>query len=278
MIVHNELDYPNEHLLVDVSWVEANLGSPEVVLLDARAKGYKAGHIPGAIHIDAKLLKNPSRYTFASEATVKELLEQSGISNGTTVVVYDDGSGVLATRVFYVLEYYGLQDQVKMLNGGYIAWTAAGKEVSEEEPHLISQGSLTLTADNQRITSRNNIQNGLNNSLLLDVRSREEYTGADQRSNLKGGHIRGAIHKEWKDALAAADEQGVVRFKDYKTLQQDFAAAGLKPELTIVPYCQSNQRGAHTYFVLRLLGYSDVRPYEGSWDEWGNAAHTEVVT
>ncbi|WP_240417064.1 sulfurtransferase [Paenibacillus periandrae] len=276
MTAHNEF-YPNGHLLVDVPWVEANLGSTEVVLLDARAKGYEAGHIPGAIHIDAKLLKNPSQYAFASEDTVKELLEQSGVSNGTTVVVYDEGSGVLATRVFYVLEYYGLRDQVKLLNGGYIAWIATGKEESEEQP-FVSKGSLTLTADKQRVTSRNNIQAGLNNSLLLDVRSREEYTGSDQRSNLKGGHIPGAIHKEWKDALAAADEQGVVRFKDYKTLQQDFAAAGLKTELTIVPYCQSNQRGAHTYFVLRLLGYSHVSPYEGSWDEWGNVAHTEVVT
>ncbi|SFM18040.1 thiosulfate/3-mercaptopyruvate sulfurtransferase [Paenibacillus sp. 1_12] len=277
MTTHNEFDYPNGHLLVDVPWVETNLGSTEVVLLDVRAKGYDAGHIPGAIRLDAKLFKDHSQPKFASADTVKRMLEQSGVSDGKTVVVYDEGGGVLATRVFYVLEYYGLKDQIKLLDGGYTAWSAAGNTISTELP-LVSEGTLSVSVDNRRVVTQKNIQDGLDHSLLLDVRAWEEYTGADQRSNLKGGHIRGAIHKEWKEALGPKDENGVVRFKNYRSLQQEFEAAGLRPELTIVPYCQSNQRGAHTYFVLRLIGYSDVRPYEGSWDEWGNAEHTEAVT
>jgi thiosulfate/3-mercaptopyruvate sulfurtransferase len=276
MTTTNESNYPNSHLLVDVQWVEANKQSPDVILLDARAQGYEVGHIPGAIRLNAKALKDDSSCTFVSADAVRSLLEASGVSDGKIVVLYDDGSGVLATRAFYVLEYYGLKDQVKILNGGYTAWTAAAKEISSEVPH-VNKGTLTVVPDALRVVTKENIQAGLPSSLLLDVRSADEYTGADQRSNLKGGHIQGAIHKEWKEALGPASEDGVVRFKDYSSLKREFEAAGVSPEKTIVPYCQTNQRGAHTYFILRLLGYADIRPYEGSWDEWGNAEHTEVV-
>lgn len=275
MTVTNISNYPNGHLLVDVHWVEANRKSSDVILLDARAQGYEAGHIPGAIQLNAKDLKDGTRHTFVSADAVKSVLEKSGVRDGTTIVVYDDGVGVLAARVFYVLEYFGLKDKVKLLNGGYTAWTAAGKELSTETPTVL-EGTINISADAQLVVTKERIHEGLENSILLDVRSVEEYTGVDQRTNRRGGHITGAIHKEWKEALGPADENGVVRFKDYTTLKQEFESIGLRSDQTIVPYCQSNQRGAHTYFILRLIGYSNIRPYEASWDEWGNSENTEV--
>ncbi|NEW04936.1 sulfurtransferase [Paenibacillus sp. SYP-B3998] len=276
MSTANNNDYPNAQLLVDVRWVEDHLASSEVVLLDARAQGYDAGHIPGAIWLNAKHLKDTSNHTFVSAEGFREVLERSGVSDGKTIVVYDDGSGVLATRVFYVLEYYGHIDRVKLLNGGYTAWTAAAKEISAEAPR-VQIGTIAAVSDERRVITKEDIQAGGHNRILLDVRSADEFSGSDQRTNRKGGHIKGALHKEWKDALGPADELGVVRFKDFPTLKQEFETLGLSPDQTIVPYCQTNQRGAHTYFILRLLGYSDIRPYEGSWDEWGNAEDTEVV-
>ncbi|OBZ13545.1 sulfurtransferase [Bacillus sp. FJAT-26390] len=271
-----DLNDLNAHLLVDPSWVEKHRRNPDIILLDARAKGYAAGHIPGAHWIDVKALKDNTSHTFAAVDALRAVLEKCGVSSGATIVVYDEGNSVLATRLFYVLEYYGLRDQVKLLNGGFAAWTAAGKEVSAEVPDA-EEGTLALFAEPLLVVTKEDIQAGLKDSLLLDTRSALEYAGADLRSNRKGGHLPGAIHKEWKEALGAADTDGVVRFKDALTLKQEFADAGINPAKTIVPYCQSNQRGAHTYFVLRLIGYPDIRPYEGSWEEWGNDEDTEVT-
>ncbi|WP_141502041.1 sulfurtransferase [Paenibacillus luteus] len=270
--------YKNDHLLVDNQWLAQHNHTQDIILLDARAKGYEDSHIPGAYWLDVRKLKDHAQNTIAPLDALKDLLASFGISNTSSIVVYDEGSSVLATRAFYVLEYYGLRDQVKLLNGGFAAWTAEGYEVSSEHPPVQTGIILNLTANPLLITSKENIQAEQSNRLLLDTRAALEYTGEDQRSNQKGGHIPGAIHKEWRDALETADLDGVIRFKDAPTLEREFQAAGIHPSKTIVPYCQSNQRGAHSYFVLRLLGYSDIRPYEGSWDEWGNDEHTEVVS
>ncbi|TXK81879.1 sulfurtransferase [Paenibacillus sp. N3.4] len=276
MTAAKKTEYPGAHLLVDVDWLETNRTSPDVVILDTRAKGYEAGHIPGASWFDVKAIKDNVSKSFVSEETFREILQHNGVSDGATIVVYDDGSGVLATRAFYVLEYFGKKDQVRLVNGGFTAWVGANKEISTETP-IVRKGEVTVHADALLVMSKAEIQTEFPDRILLDVRSAEEYSGEDQRTNDKGGHIQGAIHKEWKDALAPVDEDGVVRFKDYATLREEFDAIGLQSGKTIVPYCQSNQRGAHSYFVLRLLGYTDIRPYEGSWDEWGNAEDTKVV-
>ncbi|WP_235941463.1 sulfurtransferase [Paenibacillus puerhi] len=272
-----EFEYPQGHLLADIDWLDENRAAPGVVLLDARAKGYEEGHIPGAVQFDVKVLKDAYGHTFASEDAIRQALEQSGVDIGSTIVVYDDGQGVLATRLFYVLEYVGFRDRVKLLNGGYTAWTAAGKHVSTEAPD-VRPGTLAVSPDARLVATRESLQVGVPNSLLLDARSAGEYTGQDARDNRKAGHIPGAVHKEWKESLGPADPQGVVRFKAYAELKRELEELGADPQLTVIPYCQSNQRGAHAYFVLRLMGYPDVRPYEGSWDEWGNSEGTTVST
>lgn len=268
--------YPNGHLLIDCEWLEGHREGQDLILLDARAKNYEVSHIPGAHWLNVKALKEPARKAIVGKEQLQEVLEGFGITDESTIVLYDEGSHVLATRAFYVLEYYGLRDRVKLLNGGFGAWNVGGYEVTSIKESSRLKGVVSLAANPLLMTSKAAIQAGLPNAILLDTRSCLEFSGEDRRDNRRGGRIPGAIHKEWRDALQEPDSHGVVRFKDHAALEQAFAEAGLRRTQTIVPYCQSNQRGAHTYFVLRLLGFPDVRPYEGSWDEWGNDASTEV--
>ncbi|MNI08214.1 putative thiosulfate sulfurtransferase [compost metagenome] len=266
----------NGHLLIDSEWLEEHKNHQDIILLDARAKNYEVSHIPGAYWLDVKELKEHTQKTIVHKEKLEKLLEGFGITNESTIVIYDEGSNVLATRAFYVLEYYGLRDQLKLLNGGFAVWIAEGYEVSSNLPSPRTEGSISLTANPFLITSKEDLQDGLQNAILLDTRNILEYTGEDKRANRRGGRIPGAIHKEWSDALQEVDENGVTRFKNPSALTKEFLEAGVQPSKTIIPYCQSNQRGAHTYFVLRLIGYPDIRPYEGSWDEWGNDEFTEI--
>lgn len=269
--------YPNAQLLADVAWTEEHKSDSNVIVLDVRAKGYEQGHIPGAVSFDAGQLKDGPNKTIVSEAKFTEIFDGLGLNGDTTVLVYDDGNALSAARVFYALEYYGHQDKVKILNGGYAAWVAAEKDVSTDAPAAASKGNFVAKANPNLITTKDQIQTlDKQQCQLLDVRSADEYTGKDLRDNAKGGHIPDAVNKEWSDAIETGDD-GVPKFKSEKDLQAAFDQIGIVDGKTVIPYCQTNIRGAHTYFTLRLLGYSDIRPYEGAWAEWGNSDDTEVA-
>ncbi|CAG7624019.1 Sulfur carrier protein TtuD [Paenibacillus solanacearum] len=268
--------YPNAHLLADVKWAEEHAKDGKVKIFDVRAKGYEQGHIPGAIALNSGLLKDAKNNTILATEPFTELFQSLGVNSDTTVLLYDEGNALNATRVFYALEYYGHKDKVKVLNGGYAAWASAGKDVSTDKP-AVTKGNFVAKPNDKLVTTKDQIKE-LNKQqcVLLDVRSAKEYTGEDVRSQ-KGGHIDQAVNKEWSDAVDASGADGVPKFKSYKDLKAAFDQIGVVQDKTVVPYCQTNVRGAHTYFTLRLLGFSDIRPYEGSWAEWGNAADTEVV-
>ncbi|PYI55275.1 sulfurtransferase [Paenibacillus flagellatus] len=270
--------YPNAQLLADVKWVEEHAKDPNVKIIDARSKGYEQGHIPGAISINSGLLKDGKNNAIIGKEAFTELFQKAGVNNDTTVVVYDEGAGNGATRLFYGLEYYGLKDKVKVLNGGYLAWTSAGKEQSTETP-TPAKGNFTAVPNDKLITTKDQLLNAnLQQCTLLDTRSAKEFSGEDLRGNKKGGHLQGAIHKEWSEAIDQNPADGVPKFKSFAELNKLYTDAGVTDkEKTIIPYCQTNIRGAHSYFTLRLLGFKDIRPYEGSWAEWGNADDTPVV-
>lgn len=272
-------DYPNSQLLADVKWVQDHLQDEKTVLIDARTNGYEEGHIPGAVHLkiaDINDPKNPVKGFLLGEEAFSEVVRELGVNQDSTVLVYDEGNALSATRIFYALEYYGLRDRVKVLNGGYPAWLAAGKDVSTEAPQ-ITPGSFTAKANASLISTKAEITGELNDPKLVfvDARSADEYTGKDLRGNRNGGHIPGAVNRDWSESIQKG-EDGIERFKSYETLKAEFEKIGTVKEKTVVPYCQTNVRGAHTYFTLRLLGYSDIRPYEGSWSEWGNTGDTKI--
>jgi len=270
--------YPNAQLIADVKWVESNAKDAKVKIIDARSKGYEQGHIPGAISINSGLLKDSKNNSIISKEAFTELVQKAGINSDSTIVVYDEASGNGATRVFYALEYYGLKDKVKILNGGYAAWTAAGKEVSTDVP-AVTKGNFAPQPNDKLITTKAQLLSAdLAQCTVLDTRSAKEYSGEDLRGNKNGGHVKGAVNTEWSEAIDQTPADGVPKFKSYKDLNDIYTKAGVTDkEKTIIPYCQTNIRGAHSYFTLRLLGFQDIRPYEGSMAEWANADDTTLV-
>ncbi|BBI34007.1 sulfurtransferase [Cohnella abietis] len=269
--------YPNDFLLVNADWVEQQLHDEQVVIIDARPKGYEEGHIPGAVSLTSGQLKAADGIHIISSERFTELAQERGINADTTVIVYDDGLSNNSARVFYALEYYGKWDNVRILNGGFTSWKASGKTISKDTVEA-RQGNFEATINPELITTQGQLVQELNGEQVvhLDARTIEEFRGTELRNNERGGYIPGAIHLEWTDTIdkTIPDQP---KFKSYLALKQLFESAGVQKEKTIVPYCQTNVRGAHQYFVLRLLGYQNVRPYEGSWAEWGNDPNTPIA-
>lgn len=267
-------EYENGHLLVDPEWVEEN--SEDIVLFDVRDdEGYEGGHIPGAIHFDRSKLtdeNNPVDGMIIEEDDFQDLLRSHGANDDSTIVIYDDGDSLSASRLFYALELYGHEDP-KILNGGYTAWLDDEKELSTEAPE-VEEGTFTAEFNSDLIATREDVESMLEDETctILDARSEDEHDGSDVRTE-RGGHIPGSTHLEWSDAVHA---EGVPTFKSAEELEEQFDAAGVDRDQTIIPYCQTNVRGAHSYFSLRLLGFENVMPYEGSWAEWGNDPDTLI--
>ncbi|WP_438349345.1 sulfurtransferase [Paenibacillus sp. FA6] len=274
-----EGNYPNEQLLADSKWVNDNLDKENLVIIDARSEGYNEGHIQGAVSLGAGQINDAENEIdgfLLGEEDFTALLSGLGVNQDSEILVYDDGNALSATRIFYALEFYGLQDQVKVLNGGYPAWLTEGYDISVD-PTTVTAGNFVAKANDKLVSTKDDVLGSLDSEevVILDARSEGEYTGADLRKNANGGHIPGAVNQEWTSVLEK-DENGLDVFSSYDTLLAKFEQIGVVEDKTVIPYCQTNVRGAHTYFTLRLLGYTDIRPYEGSWSEWGNTEGTPI--
>lgn len=272
-------NYPNAHLLVDVDWLEENLTNENIQIVDMRSEGYEGGHIPGAVPLTWQELNDPNHEIsgmILPQEEFEQLMGQLGISNDTTVVAYDEGMSMAAARLFFALEYYG-HANVKVLHGGFTAWLTEGKELSTDGPE-VEPGTFTATANENLVVTKEFVLDHLDHEdyVILDVRSPEEYSGEDVRAE-RGGHIPNAVNLNWTETMET-NEYPI--FKPYEELASQFASVGVEADSgkTILPYCQTNARGAHTYFTLRLLGFEDVNPYEGSWAEWGNHPETPIST
>jgi thiosulfate/3-mercaptopyruvate sulfurtransferase len=270
------VDYSRPGLLVTTQWLEERLGSPDFVLLDARsAERYGRGHIPGAVLIDEALTWEPesqvNRIVGPPDVT-KEVLESLGVSDESQVVIYDDSGGLWAARIFWMLDYYGLQ-RIAILNGGFPKWKTGDRAVTADVPQ-VSRGNFNPVAQPEKLATQDYILERLDdvNVGICDTRSQAEYEGTDVRSQ-RGGHIPGSQNVEW---LVNLNPDGT--FKPQPELEHLYAAAGLNPDKEVIPLCQTGVRSAHTYFTLRLIGYPQVRLYDASWEEWGNDPSTPVKT
>lgn len=270
--------YPNEQLLKDANWLHEHINDENLVILDARVSGYDEGHIPRSISLppsDLVDFKNEIAGFILNEEEFTTLIQSVGINQNSIVLVYDDGHILNAARIFYALEYYGLKDQVRILHGGYPAWLQEGYAVTTEV-HDVEQGNFKAKANKNLVSTQQDIEQNLyaENYAILDVRSLDEYKGIDIRNNKNGGHIPGAVRLEWSEAITKDKDR--IRILGFEELKSKFLQNGITEHKTIVPYCQSNVRASNTYFILRLLGYPDIRSYEGSWSEWGNAKEIAI--
>ena len=261
-------EYTRETLLTSVAELQRKLGASDLCVIDVRpAEDYANGHIPGATHFDLfglSLIDTSEAPLKAFMFMIHHVLELRGVDENKQVVFYEANSGMRAARGVWFLEYYG-HPNVKMLDGGFDAWKAAGAPVTTV---ATSPKAATFNSVESRevLATAEDVLRSLNKKeiAILDTRSRGEFLGTHVRA-ARGGAIPGAIHIEWTDNIAADG-----KFKPNAELQAMYEKAGITPDKEVVSYCQGGYRAAHSYVALRLLGFPRVRNYIGSWKEWGD--------
>ncbi len=273
-----ERGYPNSTLLVDTTWLSRTLDSPQLRLIDVRRlESYRKGHIPGAVHFDIDrtfALRDGVPGKLPAVETLEKAFGELGITEGVTVVAYDDQGGLWAARLFFVLDYLGHPD-ARLLDGGWKKWAKEGRAITSKTPK-VRPVRFKAHPDPNKVSTADWIVSHLKDptAQLVDARTPAEYSGEDVRA-FRGGHIPGAVNVPWTEslqqgAIATLKDEGIKTLKPAAELKGVFEAAGIAPDKEVAVYCQNLVRSAHTYFTLRLLGFPKVRGYDGSWAEWGN--------
>lgn len=263
--------YANADLLItpeELSAIITRSGAKRPLVLDLRPpEAYTAGHIPGAIHIDlwgVSLIDTDPAPLKAFMWMIEHVLAAHGVDAATPVIVYDEQSGMRAARAFWFLEYFG-HPSVRLLDGGFTAWTGEGFEVTRDAaPPPTSEWTGERRGETIATWREVRAAVGKSSSVILDTRSDGEYCGTMVRAR-RGGAIPGAVHIEWTRNLTPDG-----RFKPAAELSRMYEDAGVTPDREVITYCQGGYRAAHSYLALRLLGYPRVRNYVGSWKEWGD--------
>jgi thiosulfate/3-mercaptopyruvate sulfurtransferase len=271
-------DYKHPEVLVSTEWAAENLNAANTrfVEVDVDTSAYAQGHIPGAVGWNWQTqLQDNVRRDLISRAALEKLLGESGIANDTTVILYGDNNNWFAAYAFWQLKYYGHRN-VKLLNGGRKKWLEEKRPVSSDAPKLVPASYRAETGTEESIRAyRDNVLDIVQrrqSGHLVDVRSVDEFTGKIvappglSETAQRAGHIPGAANVPWAQA---ANEDGT--FKPYDELEKLYGAKGVDGNHEVIAYCRIGERSSHTWFVLKyLLGYGNVKNYDGSWTEWGN--------
>lgn len=257
--------------LVDIDWLEKNLNTPSVRLIDmSDSTQYQRFHIPGATHLPYAAINTQNKQGISFSAGknhIVKILGLLGIKSDHHVVIYDDMGGLHASRLFWELEKLGHKN-ISLLDGGLVKWILAGKKVTATSKNTKSvQYKANLTSTRNNTTTIDVILNSQfdDKNVLLDVRSKEEYVGHPR--DPRGGHIPDAKWLEWSEAVNFKD---AFKMKSKRALQKQLQKIGIKKSsIPVTLYCQSAHRAAHSYFVLRSLGFEQVKIYDGSMAEYG---------
>ncbi|WP_018686778.1 sulfurtransferase [Actinokineospora enzanensis] len=270
-----------EDVLVTAAWAEENLSADGVVFVevDEDTSAYDTGHIPGAVKIDWRQdLQDPVRRDFVDRAGFEKLLSARGIGNDDTVILYGGNNNWFAAYAYWYFKLYG-HSSVKLLDGGRKKWELDGRPLSTD---AVTRGATTYTAQEQDLSLRafrDDAVAAINTKNLVDVRSPDEFSGKlaapahlpQEQAQVKG-HIPSALNVPWSKA---ANEDGT--FKSNDELRALYQEAGLDEGKATIAYCRIGERSSHTWFALReLLGYSDVKNYDGSWTEYGSLVGVPV--
>lgn len=265
--------------LISTQWVAENLHRTDKIRLVESNEDvllYSAGHIPNAVHIDwVADLNDAIRRDYLSEEQFAALLSRHGIGNDTRVIFYGDKNNWWATYAFWIFKLFGHKD-CRIMNGGRAKWIAEGRELTKEKPGFPPRDYKPAARTDYKIRAYRDqvlahIQAG---RPLVDVRSPQEFSGellhmpgSQQEGALRGGHIKGAVSVPWSRAV---NEDAT--FKSAEELRAIYEGEkGLSPDQDVIAYCRIGERSSHSWFVLTyLLGYPNVRNYDGSWTEWGN--------
>jgi thiosulfate/3-mercaptopyruvate sulfurtransferase len=262
-------------VLVTTDWLAEHLGDEGLVVaeVDENPDLYEEGHIPGAIKLHWRDdLQDPVERDLVEKDAFEQLMGRRGISNETTLVLYGDKNNWFAAYAYWYVKIYGHGD-VRILDGGRQKWIDESRELTTDEAQM-SPASYTARERDETIRARRDaVREAIGRDALVDVRSPQEYSGEliaapgyEQEGAQRAGHIPTAQSIPWAQAVK---DDGT--FKSADDLRELYGAKGITPERPVTAYCRIGERSAHTWFVLReLLGYQDVRNYDGSWTEWGN--------
>ena len=271
--------------LVTTEWAREHLDDPKVRFLevDVDTDAYETGHLPGATGVNWKRqLTDAVLRDLASREDLEALLRSAGIDDDTTIVLYGDNNNWFAAWAYWQLRYHGI-DNVRLLDGGRIKVEADGLPLTTDAP-AHAPGSITLPAETREELRayRQQVIDGLGSERsLVDVRSPEEFRGElsapahlPQEAAQRRGHIPGAVNVPWSTAVAPDGT-----FKPIEELRELYGAKGVHGDDEVVAYCRIGERSSHTWFVLHeLLGYRNVRNYDGSWTEYGSLVGVPIET
>lgn len=270
--------YARPELLVDAEWLARNLDNADLRIVDMRRAGFDEGHIPGAVLLDNNLIRiadRPPTFLPTPEEFVA-LMGRLGITNDTRVIAYDDRGGIYATRLWWILNYYG-HTNVAVLDGGWVTW-AAGKHPQAQGPSAVAAiTGFAIRPGTVGVATMDDVKAAINRDgvKLVDARTQAEIEGRELRGIKRGGYIESSVAVYWED------------FFDPKThlhrpaaeIARLFREKGVTTEHEVIAYCQVGMRASHDLFALALIGHdlAKLRNYYGSWEEWGNRGDTPIV-
>ena len=270
-------EYAHPEVLVSTQWVADHLSDPKIRLVevDVDTSGYDQGHITGAVGWNWQTqLQDNIRRDLITKQALEQLLGQSGISNDTTIILYGDNNNWFAAYALWQLKYYGHKD-VRLMNGGRKKWLEEKRPLTTEAAK-VALATYRATGPDESLRARKEnvfaVIEKTGGGQLVDVRSVDEFTGKNiappgmNETAQRAGHIPTAANIPWAQA---ANEDGT--FKSADALQQLYESKGVNGNGEVIAYCRIGERSSHTWFALKyLLGYKDVKNYDGSWTEWGN--------
>jgi thiosulfate/3-mercaptopyruvate sulfurtransferase len=280
----SEVSYKHPEVLVETSWVSQHLNDLKVRIAEIDydpTANYNLGHIPGAVLFDwRKDMNDPVRRDILSKQALEELLGRSGVTNDVTLVLYGDFNNWFAAFGYWIVKYYGVE-KVVLMNGGRKKWLSEDLQVTKDVPSYARTAYKAKGPNEEIRTYLDYVAKSVDRAdkVLVDVRSPAEFTGEitappeyPNEHAQRGGHIPGAVNIPWSQAVK---EDGT--FKSAGDIAKLYQSKGVTADKEVITYCRIGERSSFTWFVLKyLLGYPNVRNYDGSWTEWGNMVRNPI--
>jgi thiosulfate/3-mercaptopyruvate sulfurtransferase len=277
--------YARPEVLVSTEWVQQHLNDPSVRIIESNEDTllYSSGHIPGAVHVDwTSDLNDQIRRDYITRGGFEKLMSRIGATKDTTVVFYGDKNNWWACYAFWVFQLFG-HTNARVMDGGRLKWEKEGRPLTRDVPsYPPAQYVANEREDRRHRAFRDEVMTHVETrGQLVDVRSPEEYAGTrmhmpdyPNEGALRGGHIPGAKSIPW--AKAINPENGT--FKTADELRKLYCEDNtLQPDQPTIAYCRIGERSSHSWFALKyLLGFENVRNYDGSWTEWGNLVNVPI--
>jgi thiosulfate/3-mercaptopyruvate sulfurtransferase len=275
LIVSAAVSYAHPEQLVDTAWVAAHSRDADVRVLDVRRTGFDLGHVPYALWLDPESIRdaaNPPTFMLP-QAGFEHTMGRLGISNRTRVILYDDRGGLLASRVWWMLNAHG-HSNVALMDGGWTKWTAEGRPTTTATAP-VPAAAFAATLHRQWLATADDVVAAINapGTRIIDARTVAEMDGSDTRLGSRGGVIPSAVPVYWEDLLDPVAKT----FKPADELRAIFEARGIRPSDVVIAYCWVGHRSAVDLFALHLIGYDRLRNYLGSWEEWSRRPDLPTV-